>query len=230
MGPPAADYRKEITWLRSYPQVAPRVFYYDEEFNAFFMERFSPAETLWKWSLADRDDDATRVLAEMIRRLYLTPATAPQEIPVPHLAELGSAFAVLRGRIDAALLTKAEGLWKELTVPSGHDVFLHGDLHHDNVLSNGAEWKVIDPHGYLGDPASEIGSLIYNPLEWWPQDLSARLERRLAILTEELPWEAPRLRAWAFAKTMLSIAWSSENDLPPPPHEVAIAEVLHRFC
>jgi streptomycin 6-kinase len=35
-------------------------------------------------------------------------------------------------------------------------VLLHGDLHQDNILSQGDDWLVIDPKGVIGFPINEI--------------------------------------------------------------------------
>lgn len=70
----------------------------------------------------------------------------------------------------------------------------------------GEDWKVIDPHGYVGDKVSEVGSMIYNPLEWYPEgSMKKAIARRLDILCEELPFEGGQV---------------------VPPHELAIAEAL----
>ena len=41
---------------------------------------------------------------------------------------------------------------------------LHGDLHFSNILSHGNTFKVIDPHGIIGDPIFDISRFISNEL------------------------------------------------------------------
>lgn len=230
MGPAKADYSKEILWLSSYADLAPQIFDFDKELNAFFMEELIPGETLQALPLSGKDDEATRILARLISQAYGTSASALPK-GVPHLSELSSSFDFLEGHVDKKIFEKGKDTYRNLSQPSADDVFLHGDLHHDNVLFAGDRWKIIDPHGYIGDKTSEVGSMIYNPLNWCPKELSLKqlVTRRLDILCEELPFDAQRIRAWAFAKTMLSISWSFEGGQKIPPQEMAIAEILHEM-
>jgi streptomycin 6-kinase len=41
---------------------------------------------------------------------------------------------------------------------------LHGDLHFSNILSHGNSFKVIDPHGIIGDPLFDISRFLSNEL------------------------------------------------------------------
>ena len=54
---------------------------------------------------------------------------------------------------------------------------MHGDLHHDNIVSAQREpWLVIDPKGLVGDPGYETGPFINNPygrMETWPDPRAA---------------------------------------------------------
>jgi streptomycin 6-kinase len=61
-------------------------------------------------------------------------------------------------------LERARKLKKELIKKdSGRKVLLHGDLHQENILSNGNDWVVIDPKGVVGDPIHEIWACVENP-------------------------------------------------------------------
>jgi streptomycin 6-kinase len=137
-------------------------------------------------------------------------------------------ISLLHGKFDKALVEKAESLYRELTIPSNSDVVLHGDLHHDNILSCGGDWKVIDPHGYRGDPVFEIAPMIYNPLDVLPKksDLPQILRRRLDIIKNETPYDSKRINAWAFCMTMLSMAWTFEGTSQVPHFEAEVARIL----
>ncbi|MEK2644303.1 aminoglycoside phosphotransferase family protein [Bdellovibrio sp. BCCA] len=226
MGPAGADYSRETLWLSSYQGLAPQVLVFDHDLNAFFMEELNPGQTLQGLTISGHDEEATRGVARLIKSLYVD-----HQVNVPphiqHLAELISSFRFLDGVMEKKILDKGIAIYRELSQPSSEDVFLHGDLHHDNILLSGTEWKIIDPHGYIGDKVSEVGSMIYNPLDWSPSgSLKAFILRRLDVLYEELPFDSQRIRAWAFAKTMLSIAWSFEGGQRIPPRELAIAQII----
>ncbi len=135
---------------------------------------------------------------------------------------------MLKNHLDNRMLSKAESWFCDLTTDRTQDVILHGDLHHDNVLSSNATWKVIDPHGYIGDPTFEAGAMIYNPGDCFPKDrpISQIVERRLKILAEELPFDAKRIKAWAYCRTILSLAWNFEDNGTLPEFEIEIASTI----
>jgi streptomycin 6-kinase len=145
----------------------------------------------------------------------------------PHLSE-HKHISLLRGNFDKDLVEKAESLYRDLTQPSPHDIVLHGDFHHDNILSATDGWKVIDPHGYIGDPVFEIAPMMYNPLDVLPQvaNLSQILLRRIEILAEEMPYDRKRIEAWAFCMNMLSMAWTFEGTNKIPDFESRAARIL----
>ena len=119
------------------------------------------------------------------------------------------------GPLPAHLVERAEGTYRELLASAASPVLLHGDLHHDNILSaTRAPYLAIDPKGLAGEPAYEVGPFFYNPspeLYQWP-NLAQVLGRRLAILTEHLQMDRQRLLACAFAHSVLSAAWSIEDN------------------
>lgn len=228
VGPKNADYSREILWAQSNPGISTKIYHQDAEYNAFFMEVIKPGEILARFVHDGQEDLATREMARLIGRLPYVKA-ASLKIPVPHLSTLIPSFKFLEGQIDKKLLEKGRGLFSELSTPSSDDVLLHGDLHHDNVISSEQGWKVIDAHGYTGDRESEPGVMIYNPLEWNPPSFKKALERKLSILFEELPFDAKRVHAWTFAKTMLSMAWNFEGSHKVDQRELAIAQALNEI-
>jgi streptomycin 6-kinase len=200
----------EVRWLRSFKKSVPQVLNWDGERNAFLMENLQPGITLKSLVKNGQDDAATRIICETILALQA------EQVPLAafkHLSELSQALPILNGHLKNFLISKAQSLFRDLCADSEKDVLLHGDLHHDNILQSGAGWKAIDPHGYVGDAAAEAGVMIRNPFDCFPADASVKkiLSRRLDILTESLPFDALKIRAWAFCLTALSAAWDIEG-------------------
>ncbi len=97
-------------------------------------------------------------------------------------------------------------------------------------LSDGAEWKIIDPHGYIGDAAAEVGPVMYNPLDWTPHEpLRAVLHRRIEILCDELPFDRHRIHAWSLCQSLLSVAWTCEGSGAIDHKGLAVAEALNKI-
>ena len=102
---------------------------------------------------------------------------------------------------------------RSLSASATREAVLHGDLHHDNVLRGTREpWLAIDPHGLVGDPGYEIGSILFNPD---PDDrdpaLTALVPARLRQLSAALGEPVDRLAAWGFVKAVLSEVWTADS-------------------
>lgn len=210
MAPDDVNITSEMRWLNSMEAAAPKVYAFDEGLNAFLMENLEPGYSLKSYLQQGEDDFATKIICQTIRKIQ---SQKQMDLKFRHLSELSGAFSILKGRFDMKLLSKAEGLFKELTSDRSFDVILHGDLHHDNILLSGHGWKVIDPHGYVGDPAAEVGPMIGNFFDCLPQNrpLSEAVARRLHIIADELPFDAQKIKAWALCMTTLSAAWTLED-------------------
>lgn len=221
MGPRRQNIETEVRWLGCFDEGVPKIYWHDETHDAFLMERLEPGQSLKTLVKAGDDDGATRIICHTIRDLQ---SHQQKKAEFTHLSELAGSLSVLKNCLDDRTLSKAESLFHELTADRSQDVVLHGDLHHDNILSSGSTWKVIDPHGYVGDPVSEVGSMIYNFWDCFPHDRSIPqvVERRLHILVEELPFDPQRIKAWAFCKTALSIAWTFEDHGTIPELELEV--------
>jgi len=225
MAPGGKNIETEVRWLGCFDEAVPKIYWYDEEYCAFLMERLEPGQSLKALVKAGDDDSATRIMCQTIRNLQ---SHQQKQSEFTHISELAGTLSVLKNHLDNRTVSKAESLFRELTADRTHDVILHGDLHHDNILSSRSTWKVIDPHGYVGDPVFEVGSMIYNPCDCFPHDQSITqiVERRLHILAEELPFDPQRIKAWAFCKTALSIAWTVEDHATLPELEVNVLSAI----
>jgi streptomycin 6-kinase len=210
---------REIHALRLYGgHGACRLLESDLVNNAMLLERLRPGEML-AGSVTEDDDAATRIGADVMRRLWRPAA----EIPDPglfkplaewfirafprHRAEYGGP-----GPFPPAVVEYAEATVPELLASSPGDVVLHGDFHHYNVLSSDRGWLAIDPKGMLGDPAYEIGPFVLNPDIGSTVKSRAVLDRRLDIFADELGYDRQRLHNWAIAHAVLSACWSAENN------------------
>lgn len=225
MAPENKHITPEVQWLQCFDKGVPKIYWYDDKHYAVLMERLEPGQSCRTLVKAGDDDTATRIICHAIRELQ---SHQQKALEFTHLSEFVGELGVLKNHLDKKMLSKAETLFCELTTDRTHDVLLHGDLHHDNVLSSGSTWKVIDPHGYVGDPAFEVGAMMYNPHGSFPKDrpLSQIIERRLKILAEELPFDVQRLKAWAFCRTVLSVARSFEGHAILPEVDIDIASAI----
>ena len=189
----------------------------DEALGVLVLERLQPGHSLVAL-FPDQDQRAVRIAATAMQQFW---RPVPRENPFPTvydwsfgLKRLRNAFDGRVGPFPQRLVEQAEKLFAEL-IPSMEDVVvLHGDLHHDNILSATREpWLIIDPKGIVGEPAYEIGAFLRNPTldSFTFSDLHRCTEQRVAIFAEMLNLDRHRLIGWGLAQAVLSSWWSYES-------------------
>ncbi|KTD82631.1 aminoglycoside phosphotransferase family protein [Legionella waltersii] len=217
----------EIHCMLCFSNATPRVYQHDEKRFAFLMEYISPGYSLKTFLNNESDINVTRIIAQTIRELQ---TGQQKKYTFKHLSELVGDLKSLEGHVDARMLAKAEFLFRELTSDRTNDVVLHGDLHHDNIIRRGSSWAVIDPQGYLGDPVAEVGAMIRNPMDCFPNDRSPAqiVQTRLTVLKEELPFDPQKIKAWAFVITVLSAAWNMHDFNHLAESEIELASLIDK--
>ena len=126
-----------------------------------------------------------------------------------HISEwLKSIDNVKSQQIPEHLLKKARYLKNELLTSSTQQVFLHGDLHLDNVLQNDRDWLAIDPKGILGEPAFDIAAFDFiNPIEIERKlNINDLFEMRINNIAQKTNLDAQRLKDWVFVRLILAAA------------------------
>jgi streptomycin 6-kinase len=192
-----------------------RLLDYDMHDRVLLLERLLPGTPLLE---IEDDEEATSYAAGVMRQLW---RPVPAGHPFPSVADWGQGFQRLRqhyagnsGPFPPALLAEAESLYAEMTASMTEHVLLHGDLHHENILTAEREpWLAIDPKGLVGEPAYETGALLRNRHPDLHELAGARkiLARRIDILAEELDLSRTRVRNWAVAQAVLALWWTIED-------------------
>lgn len=212
VGVPEEEARTGIAFLRlCNGEGAVRLLESDEERCALLMEQAVPGLPL---ALVEDDDAATGIAAQVMRELW-------RPVPAIH------AFLTLEGRLRAlaeirelhsggasplpeAMLTRAEKVAGELLGSVPGERVLHGDLHHENIVSaQRAPWLAIDPKGIVGDPGFETGAFMNNParrMETWAEP-ARHFSRRADILAERLEYPRERILAWTYTQAVLAACW-----------------------
>jgi len=186
---------------------------HDRVAGAALLERLVPATPLVALVLEGRDDEATEILAALLRRM--SPGDPPAGCATVEAWGLGFEryLATNDEQIPRELVLHAHHVYFELAAAQREPALLHGDLQHYNVLHDERRgWLAIDPKGVIGELEYEIGAALRNPYE--RPDLLASpevIERRLAIFYAALGIDVDRARAWAFAQGVLSAIWSVED-------------------
>lgn len=177
-----------------------------------------------------------------MRRLW---KPVPKDHPFPTAERWSQGFERLRKTFDdgtgpfpSALVERAEGLFSELLSSMGEPVLIHGDLHHENILSNSGNssdqnggrghWLAIDPKGLVAEREYEVGALLRNPMPRLldspnPERVTAR---RISQLSEELGFDRERIVGWGLSQAVLSAWWSYEDHGHGWEPAIAVAEIF----
>lgn len=213
---------------------AVRLLAHDAARGALLLERAEPGVPVTAL-VPHRDIEATAAAISVLQRLH---RPAPPGCPLPDVAEQSESFSAhLRehpgdGPLPRPLVERAGRLFQELCATAPRRVVLHGDLHHDNILSATREpWLAIDPHGAVGDPGYDIGALLENPDPHRRDDeLLALVPARLEQLADGLGQPAERVVAWGFVKAVLSEVWTVADNGTPGSRALDVAlQLLSRL-
>jgi streptomycin 6-kinase len=180
---------------------------------------------------AHGDRSATEIAAQVMARL-LSPSDRPVPPDLQPLAlRFDALFAKARADRDAGLesayIDAAEVAHRLLS--NQRDVRpLHGDLHHENIMSGPRGWLAIDAKGVLGDPAFDAANLFYNPLERTELCLEPeRIAMMAAMFSRALKMDERHLLDHAFAYGCLSAAWhEGDRNHDDEQRELAIAAAV----
>lgn len=165
------------------------------------------------------DDQATTIICDVIERLHA--ASKTKGIPA-----FASSFTqhsndmvqnAMRGPLAAthgAAFQFAFDVSEELAVEfAGTRLFLHGDIHHFNVLPSNRGWLAIDPKGIAGPRIYEYANALVNPYMHEAVTRSSRMKRQAAIMAERGLVDEQALLRFTFVHAMQCAAWShSEKD------------------
>ena len=172
-------------------------------------ERAEGERSLSEFARNGRDEEATRIICDVIAELH-----APRAKPLPELIPLSVWFRELEpaAGTHGGILARSAETARSLLADPKEPVVLHGDIHHDNILDFGERgWLAIDPKRLFGERGFDYANLFCNP------DLSdpahpvatvpAHFAKRLEIVVERSGIERRRLLQWMIAWCGLSAAW-----------------------
>jgi streptomycin 6-kinase len=182
---------------------------FDIHGDTIFME-WLDGGTLGDAVRAGHDDESTIALATLVAGLHRPRADVPAD-----LLELRPRFQALFDtdvrqwpHTARDLYARACGIALKLFDKPVADIPLHGDLHHDNILSSDRGWLAIDPKGLLGDATYEVANVFRNP---YGANKIVTDPRRIPGLADafaaRLGFNRKRVLGWAAAHSALSACW-----------------------
>jgi streptomycin 6-kinase len=195
------------------------------------LERIEPGITMRP---VPDPEQVTSIAVQVMRQLWQPVAS---EDPFLTVEGWGKGFERHRrlyrgtsGPFPPLLFDRAEASYAELTQSMAARVLLHGDLHHDNILTATRQaWLAIDPKGIVGEPAYETAPLLLNMFSKEEPQVDKVLARGIAQLSEELGLDKQRIHSWALSRAVLSAVWSLEDTGQDWEEAIACAEILAKI-
>ena len=228
LGVPHQEFTAEMEALRVYDGGGMvRLLEGEPAVGAMLLERLKPGALL---SSVPDDEQATSIAVQVMKQIR-KPLPPDNQFPTVSiwasgLGRLRERFPGATGPIPALLLERAEALFSELIGSMSAPVLLHGDLHHENILSaERGPWLAIDPKGVVGEAEYEVGAFLRNRLFLGPRP-GRLLARRVDQFVEELGFDRERVLGWSLAQAVLSAWWSFEDRGHVWGEAIACAELL----
>lgn len=165
---------------------AVRLLRNDPPRRAMLLERARPGTD----ASALADGDALAVAADVATRLW-RPAAA--RAPFDRIGDRVPAWLDQAG--DGDLVRVAKRMFASLTVR--HELVVHGDFHHHNLIRDGDRWLAIDPKPMLGEREFDVVTLMWNPIG--VAVTREHVERVTATFAAE-GLDADRIRAWGIVR------------------------------
>lgn len=166
IGLPDNEVFNEITALEKYNgKGACKCYYSNKEYRVMILERLIPGETLHK--IKNREE-RIKIFCDVASNLIIK---AEKDLKLPTYREvLNKAFSKAEKELEKykslkELIEIADNFYKEVENRDLPKFLLHGDLHHDNILTTDEVRKVIDPKGVIGERVLETARFIENEIE-----------------------------------------------------------------
>ena len=230
IGYPNPELRTEMEALRLYNgRSACQLLDSSPTQYAMLLEHIQPGQPLWS---LENDEAETGIAAHLMQQLWQPVAPEDQSI-FPSLAQWTQALLRLSDYFDDGfgpfprrLVETAVSLRAELLADNISPRLLHGDFHHENVLTAQRQpWLALDPKGVIGDPAYEVGAYLYNPIT---ENVLAQnlVTRRIDQFSEILHIDRQRLISWGIVQAVLSAVWSYQDHQESQSTTLLVADSL----
>ncbi|SFB94455.1 streptomycin 6-kinase [Bacillus sp. OV322] len=203
---------------------------YDEDGGILILEKITPGISL---AAACMDDDQkTEIAAGLLKQLWRAAEPVWKVNAVrdreKELIMESKKHSGGFGEISAETIKEALQVFAYMNTTAGGLYFLHGDLHHGNILKreNGS-WAAIDPKGLSGEREYDTIQFLINELPSVNAEFTIR--KRIDIFTEKLNLNRERILLWGFCHAVLASCWSIGSSGIPEDGFIRSARVFQNL-
>ncbi len=180
----------------------------DKDRRAILLERLLPGKNL-KELFEGNKDQAVEIAIKVLQRL--TQAT-PEKEGFPRIEEWFAAFDEAETtEFSKTHLEKAREKLNELMAARNKPKLIHGDFHHENILSDGPDgFRTIDPKGVIGNLGYEISVFLNNHLEWIENKRD--MEKAVGRFSDSFSISPKAIKDWSYVQQVLAACWDFEDN------------------
>ena len=204
---------------------AARLFRFDRERQAALMERLAPGANL-KSACKKDQGTAVAITIRVLKRILRPVPKSPNDF-----IQLDDWFDGLKRaagtKFPQDYARHALDYYAQLSSDAKNIYLLHGDIHHDNILSATREpFLVIDPKGIIGHVGYDIGVFLNNHKDWleWNTRLEHKLDKAVAEFANAFELEQVVIRKWAYCQMVLSWWWLYD-EMPDMFDELGLSDI-----
>ena len=204
---------------------AVKVLKIDKHYRAILLERLMPGNHLME-IFADNKGKSVDVAIDLMKKLYEDSPKQNDFTDVDFwLYQLNKAE---KSNFTKKYVSKARGYFEELNSDKGKLKFIHGDLHHENILSVGEnKFAAIDPFGINANVGYEIGLFLRVHLRWVKDEkLVAKAIEKFA---NSFDFSLEEVKRWAYVQHVLSACWDFEEGSSNWQTELELANTWERI-
>lgn len=198
---------------------------YNSKYNALLLQQAIPGITL-KSLYPAQIDYVMECYVKTMQKLHSK--HLPKKQNDYHIADWLKALDTPASKqIPIHILNRAIDLRNKLLSSLKSLVFLHGDLHHDNILKHGNEWLAIDPKGVVGEAEFEIAAFDFMYITELATTVNVKkiFTERINLLAQKSNLDAQRIKDWVFVRLVLMAVWLIEDN-DDPSRAIKLAELL----
>jgi streptomycin 6-kinase len=186
---------------------AVRLLRYDE--GAHLLE-YATGDELVTLVEHGEDQNATRIIAQLIKQLHSVPQDAPRDGLLPLERWFGELFTKAAADRQAgieSIYVRSAALTERLLADQREVRVLHGDIHHRNIRQSLRGWLAFDPKGVVGERTYDCANTLCNPVMPELVHNETRLLTNAAILADMLALDLSRVLAFTYAYACLNASW-----------------------
>ncbi len=192
-------YLAQLEGMKLLSTISVPIIHQCDDDYVMLMEHAAPGVSL---NTVGDDQAETKIFIDLIKR-------EKYQLPQTYEKHQSMWLTTLKKHVHLEGVQLAHDLMAAI-MKSKNEVLIHGDMHHENIIKYGYDWKVIDPFGIVAHPYFEICSFLKNNLNH--KHLEEQLVDRVELISESLGYKKKMLYEATYVYFVLSNLWHLEDD------------------